>query len=295
MKIIDPAENTFETVMVDVTHRCNMNCANCYLPNRQIPDMNIDRLEACLAKFPARTNIRIAGAEPTMRQDLSEIIRRIIRLGHRVVLLTNGLRLAQRGYVKALKHAGLRHVYISLNGGINEDWYERIDDLRCADKKLQAVENIISERMIINTGTILMRGINEGAVKDILDLIRSHAPRHGLLRFKNIGALGRFDIDAEKNNLTMDEMQNIVAKALGINSSRLSSFNRIKGKEEHNTRLFPIDLESKPGQGLWVKITNWQSDQSGSVDPDSSRRGRVTQDFMIAPFFEHIAENQGGY
>ena len=35
-----PEENPFNTVFVDLTHRCNMKCRNCYIPNRQVPDMD---------------------------------------------------------------------------------------------------------------------------------------------------------------------------------------------------------------------------------------------------------------
>ena len=35
-----PEQSPYDIVMVDVTHRCNMTCANCYLPNRVIPDMD---------------------------------------------------------------------------------------------------------------------------------------------------------------------------------------------------------------------------------------------------------------
>jgi len=44
MKTLNPEENTFNLLMVDLTHRCNMECANCYLPNRDIPDMDVDKL-----------------------------------------------------------------------------------------------------------------------------------------------------------------------------------------------------------------------------------------------------------
>ena len=275
MKILPPRENTFETVMVDITHRCNMRCANCYLPNQDVPDMDIARLKACLAQFPQRANIRIAGAEPTMRSDLPEIVARIKRSGHRVVLLTNGLRLAREHYVRESRDAGLRHVYISMNGADNDDWYERIDGLRGAAKKLQAVGNMVANRMVLNTGAILIRGINEGAVKRIVDLVRSHAPRHALLRFKNVGALGRYDKEAEKNNLGMAEMEELVAEAIGCNAKALSSYTHFKGEHERNTRLFPFDLRSRTGQGLWIKLTNWQADADGFVDRDSTRRGRI--------------------
>ena len=107
---IEPENNTFVEVVADVTHRCNMSCKNCYIPNRNIPDMDIDRLIDCVSRFPKRTMIRIIGAEPTMRKDLPEIITRVKAAGHKVCLLTNGLRLSGITYAKKLKRAGLRHV-----------------------------------------------------------------------------------------------------------------------------------------------------------------------------------------
>lgn len=292
---LEPSKNSFETVLVDVTHRCNMACANCYLPNRDVPDMDIGMLEDCLAQFPRRTNIRIAGAEPTMRRDLPEIINVVRRTGHRAVLLTNGLRLARESYVQELKSAGLRHVYISLNGADNDDWYEAIDNLRCAEKKLSAVGHVVTNGMILNTGTILVRGLNEGAVQRVFDFVRNLAPRHALLRFKNVGALGRFDADAEARNLRMKEIETLTANAIGCDPKALAAYNSFKGDIEPNTRLFPFDLRARPGKGIWFKLTNWQASGAGHVDPESKRRGRITEDFRIAPFFEHVKANEGGY
>ena len=161
---VPPELNTFETVVADLTHRCNMACRNCYLPNRRVPDMDIDGLEACLAALPQRVNVRLIGAEPTMRRDLPEIVSMVRRRGHRAVLATNGLRLARDGYARTLREAGLRHVHISLNGVDDDDWYEAIDGMRCAAKKLRAVENAVGLGMTVNTGTILVRGVNEAAV-----------------------------------------------------------------------------------------------------------------------------------
>lgn len=292
---VEPCRNSFETVIVDVTHRCNMACANCYLPNRDILDMDMARLEDCLAALPARTNIRIAGGEPTLRKDLPEIVAMVRRCGHRAVLLTNGLRLEREAYVSELRDAGLRHVYISLNGADNDDWYERIDNLRCARRKVRAVQNVVAANMILNTGTILVRKLNEGAVKRVYDMVRILEPRHAVLRFKNIGALGRYDSAAEARNLTMADIERLSARAIGRSSGRLSGFNRFNGAVDGKTRLFPADPGRRPGSGIWFKLTDWQADGSGFVDPGSKRRGRVTQDFRIAPFFEHVKLNEGVY
>ena len=74
----------------------------------------------------------------------------------------------------------------------------------------------------------------------------------------------------------MAEMEELVAKAIGCNAKALSSYTHFKGEHERNTRLFPVDLRSRTGQGLWIKLTNWQADADGFVDRDSKRQGRIT-------------------
>ena len=51
-------------------------------------------------------------------------------------------------------------------------------------------------------------------------------------------------------------------------------------------------------RGAWVKITNWivdEDDIGGMPDPGSIRRGRITEDWMCAPFFEDVKANEFGY
>ena len=132
---LDPENNHFTDVVIDVTHRCNMMCKNCYIPNREIPDMDADLMIDALSRFPKKVTVRIIGAEPTMRKDLPELITRIKKTNHRITLLTNGLKLAREPYVEQLKASGLRNLYLSMNGVDNDDWYEKIDELRCANIK----------------------------------------------------------------------------------------------------------------------------------------------------------------
>ena len=42
---LEPENNSFKSVVADLTHRCNMNCKNCYIPNRSFPDMSYTELE----------------------------------------------------------------------------------------------------------------------------------------------------------------------------------------------------------------------------------------------------------
>ena len=66
-----PEDNPFTTVFADITHRCNMACRNCYIPNRDVPDMDADWLMSILQRLPRRTLIRLVGAEPDRKEGSS--------------------------------------------------------------------------------------------------------------------------------------------------------------------------------------------------------------------------------
>ena len=48
--------------------------------------------------------------------------------------------------------------------------------------------------------------------------------------------------------------------------------------------------------GVWFKIANWKGEQGQTIPlRNNTRRGRLTPDFKVAPFFEHVKLNEGGY
>ena len=90
-------------------------------------------------------------------------------------------------------------------------------------------------------------------------------------------------------------MEALCADFLGTDPGKIASFDRIKGEWTPDSRLFPVDLAARPGRGIWIKLTDWQANAGGCLDPDFRRRGRITQDFRIAPFFDHLKANEDGY
>lgn len=287
----EPEANPYHTLVADITHRCNMTCANCYIPNRHIPDMDTEKLYDFLKRLPKRTQIRLIGAEPTMRKDLPKIIENIKVLGHRPVLLTNGLRLSNFNYVKKLKESGLSHCYISMNGADNDDWYQIIDGMSCAKKKIQAFKNIVEAGMIPNIGCIMQGKINLLAPSRLVDMITKVSPRHCVVRIKNVGDIGRYSVGKDQN-LTLTDIMLEIEKQLGIPFSIQNESKVIDGHTENNSRLFPLHQDQKPGQGIWFKLTDWGVN---NAERDNARRGRITQNWTVAPFFEHIKENEFGY
>lgn len=262
----------YETVIVDITHRCNMTCANCYVPNRAIPDLDARWLSSIFRRLPAGRFVRLVGGEPTLRDDLPELIRDICANGHHPVLVSNGLKLADRAYAQTLKDAGLQIAYLSMNGGFDDDLYESIDEMRCAARKKCAFDNMRAERIYTSVGMILVRGVNEQAVAPLLAAARrSRNVREFHLR--SVGAMGRH---MPTLPLSIAEMREVFAAAAGIAADSIVP---------HERTEWSFDFRHNH---LRVQLTVWP-------DLGSATRGRLTPEGTIAPFMEHVIANEFGY
>ncbi|MFP5245622.1 MAG: radical SAM protein [Thermoanaerobaculia bacterium] len=262
----------YETVIIDVTHRCNMTCANCYVPNREIPDLDARFLSSVFERLPKGTFVRFVGGEPTLRQDLPDLIREARAHGHHPVVVSNGLRFADRAYVHSLKQAGLQIAYLSFNGGFDDELYWIIDEMRCAEKKARAFENLRLEHIFTSIGMILVRGVNEHEVGRVLSAVKkSRNVREFHLR--SIGAMGRY---MENAPFSLDELLAIFANAAGVDPQSISQHERTETSHD-----FTFGRQR-------VQLTIWP-------DLGSTTRGRLTPEGPVAPFMEHVIANDGGY
>ena len=205
---LEPEDSQFYTIGVDVTHRCNMECANCYSPIRDLPDVDQNGLLDFFRRLGRKTEVRLTGGEPTLREDLPLLIEAIARYGHRPAIMTNGLRLADKNYCQSLKNAGLKFVAISMNGADDDEVYQTLDHRRCARLKMRAFENIIEMGFFLNINCILARGINDHVPLRLAEILKSFRV-NGVIRFRNIGKLGRF---MERPNFSFDEMIDLLAQ-----------------------------------------------------------------------------------
>ncbi len=266
-----PEDSPYTTLFADITHRCNMSCKNCYIPVRDLPDLPVDWLYQFLERLPRRTRIRLVGAEPTMRKDLPEIIQRVRKLGHTPVILSNGLKLANPLYVTTLKNAGLRTVYLSLNGGLDDQLYLEIDELACADRKLKALDNLLAAKMNVTSGSIVVPGLNDQHLAEFLGYLIGRGVRD--IHLRSVGPLGRHMPDV---SMDIDALEAFLFNALG------SLSNNLKPKHQSATH------RDYHFAGTRIQLTAWP-------DLGSPWRGRIAPDGFAEPMFESIEMNAFSY
>ena len=117
----EPAEPPF-LIAFNLTQRCNLRCAHCYLDagTRQsggpaeLCTAEIQRVLDQVAELSEETMVVLTGGEPLLRPDIYELARHATRLGLMVVIGTNGTLLDDRRIAR-LREAGVHAVGISLD------------------------------------------------------------------------------------------------------------------------------------------------------------------------------------
>ena len=109
------------TALIEVTERCNLSCRVCFADagRRSADDSAMDVIEGwyrSVLKVSGTCNIQLSGGEPTMRDDLPDLVRLGRRMGFEFIQVnTNGLRLANdEDYVRELAKAGLSSIFFAV-------------------------------------------------------------------------------------------------------------------------------------------------------------------------------------
>jgi MoaA/NifB/PqqE/SkfB family radical SAM enzyme len=100
-----------------ITYRCNNDCAHCYNARaRSHPELSTQDWKNILDRvWDARIpHVVFTGGEPTLRNDLPELIAYADSLGMVTGLNTNGTQLGNQAFLDQLVSAGLDHVQITL-------------------------------------------------------------------------------------------------------------------------------------------------------------------------------------
>lgn len=189
----DRYDRKLNYLRLSVTDRCNLRCTYC-MPEKGIPMIRPDEIMTkqeilTLARAFLElgvTKVRLTGGEPTLRGDLSEIIRELKAMGaEQVVLTTNGILL--RDKAKEYKEAGLDRVNISLDT-LDAAKYREITRGGELSDALAGIEAALAEGLTpVKLNVVLMRGFNDVEADDFIELTRNPAIHVRFIELMPIG------------------------------------------------------------------------------------------------------------
>ena len=199
-------------VLLELTNRCNLRCAVCFAsagenPAKEPSLADISRQFDMLMAHGGPFNIQLSGGEPTMRDDLPEIIRLGREKGFSFFQLnTNGLRLAREpGYAESLKNAGLNTVFLQFDG-VTDDVYLALRGRGLMKEKEASIANCAAAGLGIVLVPVIARGVNEEQVGEVLRYGLAHAPAVRGVHFQPISYFGRCALKRPAKPITIPKM-----------------------------------------------------------------------------------------
>lgn len=168
---------------LDVTNRCNLNCPICI---DGVPGLGFefepsieyfDKILKGLAQNEPKPTIAFFGGEPTVRDDLLDMIKLARSYGLRTRVLTNGLKLADMDYCRQLVMS--RTTILMSHDGENPETYRRLrGSAKALDRKQKAMENFRQIEEVRRGRIILImcisKGINDDELPAYLDFCHRH-------------------------------------------------------------------------------------------------------------------------
>lgn len=203
--------------MLELTRRCNLECPVCYASAGKCgDDPNIEDIERqydFLMAHGGPFNIQLSGGEPTLREDLPEIIWLGRQKGFTFFQLnTNGIRLAaEPDYAKSLKAAGLNTVFLQFDG-MSDAVYEALRGRPLLREKLAAIESCAAAGLGIVLVPVIAPGVNEEEAGGILRLAMTRMPYVRGVHFQPLSYFGRCALKRAERPVTIPRMLRLIEK-----------------------------------------------------------------------------------
>ena len=199
-------------VLLEITNRCNLKCPICFASSNENikEDISIERISEYydyLMKCGGPYNIQLSGGEPTLRDDLEEIIKIGRDKGFTFFQLnTNGIRIGEdENYIKALANAGLNTVFLQFDG-LSDEVYYKLRGKKLLRLKLKAIENCKKAGVGVVLVPTIMKDVNINQIGKIINFAIDNMPAIRGVHFQPVSFFGRYENRDENYRITIPKM-----------------------------------------------------------------------------------------
>jgi uncharacterized radical SAM superfamily Fe-S cluster-containing enzyme len=203
-------------VAVDLTPECNLRCPMCYASANESspPPMTSEEILSRLDKLPRkRLWIALLGGEPTLREDLPHLVREIVRMGFRLKLVTNGLRLEDPAFAAELKAQGLKWIMYQFDG-FEREIYVRLRGQDLLERKLRILDTLSRTGFQISLASMIVAGVNDHQVGELIRFGFT-APNVRHITLLPASPIGRDGLGLADEHLHAEDLMDLVAEQTG--------------------------------------------------------------------------------
>ena len=214
--MIDPHGRSVNSLRISVTQRCNFDCFFCHQEGESNPggEMSPGEIEAIVsvAAELGINKVKLTGGEPLLRDDITEIVRRIDPYVDEVSMTTNGYGLAEKAC--DLRDAGLMRVNISLHSTRPDVFCKIIGREALTEVRRGIAAALECGLRPVKLNMVVMKGVNDGEFQDMVDFSREVGAILQLIEYQ---PLERGADDWEKYHFDLRSLE----KELEANSERI--------------------------------------------------------------------------
>jgi len=192
--------------LIDITNRCNLTCPICFAnasAKGYIVEPTYEEIVRIMEHFRSMKPIpavllQLSGGEPTMRDDLPEIIRKGKELGFtELMVTTNGVRFGKSiELVKKCMDAGMNAIYLQFDATDAPDVWKKIRGVNLWPLKKKVIENC---RKLGFSGVVLVptvaKGVNDNQIGNILDYAKENSDVVSGIIFQPVSLTGRISFE----------------------------------------------------------------------------------------------------
>jgi radical SAM protein with 4Fe4S-binding SPASM domain len=142
-----------------LTYRCNNDCAHCYnARSRDYPELSTQDWKKILDKLweIGIPHVVFTGGEPTLREDLAELVAHAEHNGQITGLNTNGRRLSDKNFVDKLVDAGLDHVQVTFESHLPEIHDAMVGTHGAWKQTVMGLRNALETPLYVMTNTTML-------------------------------------------------------------------------------------------------------------------------------------------
>lgn len=200
-------------LVINLTPHCNLNCAFCFARANecQFPEPTLAAIKNAIAGFKGST-VYLSGGEPTLREDLFEIIGEIKKQRYHVALFTNGKKLVDEGFVSRLKEHALDLVILQFDT-FDEQECQMIRGERLVASKLEVIGKLKAARIPVYLFSMLVQEINLGQVEKLVNFVVQKNSNIKILNLNPVWEMGRV---GKHSPMNMSQILKLVEAKTGI-------------------------------------------------------------------------------
>lgn len=208
---------TLHKAIIKLSYSCNNNCFFCHaLPKKSVKQLSIDNIKDKINFLSEKevSCVLFSGGEPTLRNDLFDILEYAKLKGFSTGLITNSRMLSSSSFVNMLISKGLKYIYTTLLSS-KEKIHNKITRDNSFDQTIKGIENAVEAGFYVMVNVVLVRD-NLNLIQEIIDLVNAIGVSSIKLSF--VEPISKHDMDYTPDiEIASKKVKEAIDNNLGVN------------------------------------------------------------------------------